>query len=161
MSEQKNQYKILLIEDNRTDAMLICLCLKKIGIPLTIDHCATTDEALLFINDCSNADSKAAAARPHLVVLDLNLPGRGGRAILREIRSTPSFKTVPVIIFSTSSYKDDVLAAYELGANDYITKPADFKTFRSVLEESVLTWLTSAPSPAPSSSPQPLHHHKQ
>lgn len=135
--------KVLLIEDNRTDAMLICLCLKKIGIPLVIDHRATTDEALIYISEHSEPAHTAASSVPNLIVLDLNLPGRGGHAILREIRSTPAFKMVPVIIFSTSSYKEDILTSYELGANDYVTKPADFSTFRTVLETSVLTWLSS------------------
>lgn len=142
MHVQDNNSRILLVEDNRTDAMLICLCLKKLDIPLTIEHCSTTNEAFSFIDNCSRRTEAQNCSVPHLIVLDLNLPGRGGHAILQKIRATSAVTTVPVIIFSTSSYKEDILTSYELGANDYITKPADFKTFQSVLETSVSTWLS-------------------
>lgn len=154
MSAQKNSRRVLLVEDNRTDAMLICLCLQKMDLGIKIDHCTTTDEALLYTSQRSTATIESAEREtieldtevphlPELVVLDLNLPGRGGYAILREIRATPALETVPVIIFSTSSYKEDILAAYDCGANDYITKPADFSSFRTVLQTSVQAWLSS------------------
>ena len=65
----------------------------------------------------------AAAPRPHLVLLDLNLPRKDGRAVLADMKSNPALRRIPVVIFSTSQATQDIERSYELGANSYVSKP--------------------------------------
>lgn len=134
---------VLLVEDNRTDSKFIKLCINKLPIPLQIEHSSTSDEALCYIAACCSGKPPSLPdyALPDLILLDLNLPGQGGHAVLRQIRLRPQLKFTPVVIFSTSFYEEDILACYEMGANSYITKPSDFRSFRTALERAVIYWI--------------------
>jgi CheY-like chemotaxis protein len=75
-------------------------------------------------------------------MLDLNLPRRDGRDVLRELKNDPSLKTIPVIVLTTSRADKDILQSYELNANCYITKPVDFEHFIEVIKTIEKFWLT-------------------
>lgn len=135
---QAKTFTIFLVEDQRIDAKLIKFCIMSLPYSLLIRHAATTDEALQSIRLFCDEDQQPP---PDLILLDLNLPGHGGHAILQQIRSEHKLKFVPVVIFSTSSYDRDVLACYEAGANSYIIKPSQFNAFRVAIERAVTYWL--------------------
>lgn len=139
---QTKNSTILMVEDNRIDAKLIKLCLGRLPLSLAIEHSSTTDEAFDYIAKCCSSNQSMLTV-PGLILLDLNLPGYGGHSILQEIRSKPKLKFVPVVIFSTSSFDEDIRACYEAGANSYIEKPAEFLDFRIVLERAVIYWLNT------------------
>ena len=88
------------------------------------------------------------APRPDIILLDLNLPRKDGREVLAEIKSDPALKTIPVVVLTTSAAEADILRAYELHANCYVTKPVDFEKFLEVVERIDLYWmLTNVPYP--------------
>jgi chemotaxis family two-component system response regulator Rcp1 len=89
----------------------------------------------------------AGAPRPDLILLDLNLPKRDGREVLALIKGDDNLKRIPVVVLTGSRAEEDVLAAYGLQANCYITKPADFDQFVNVVRAVEEFWLTVAKLP--------------
>ncbi len=98
-------------------------------------------EALAFLN---RRDKYANAIRPDLVILDLNLPKRGGLAVLAAIKAGPALRLIPVIIFSTSQLSRDVIRSYELGANCYVCKPGNLTEFFAAMKSIEQFWFGSA-----------------
>jgi CheY-like chemotaxis protein len=77
----------------------------------------------------------ADATRPDLILLDLNLPKRDGREVLKELKTDPDLREIPIVVLTTSSAESDVLASYQLHANAYVTKPVDFERFISAVKQ--------------------------
>jgi two-component system, chemotaxis family, response regulator Rcp1 len=96
-------------------------------------------EALEFLH---REGQYADVPRPDLILLDLNLPRKDGRQVLREIKTDDSFKRIPVVVLTTSKSEVDVLQSYDLHANCYITKPVDFNRFMEVVKSIEDFWLT-------------------
>jgi CheY-like chemotaxis protein len=86
--------------------------------------------------------SHAAAPRPDLILLDLNLPRKDGRDVLAEIKQDPDLRRIPVVVLTTSKAEEDILRTYNLHANCYITKPVDFEKFVSVVKTIDEFWFT-------------------
>ncbi len=136
--------EVLLVEDNRPDARLIEEILLEGRVPKTIRVVEGGDEALAFLR---REGRFVEAPRPSLVVLDLNLPGRDGRDVLREIKSDPALCRIPVVILTTSGAPTDVQQAYDLQANAYIVKPIGLDAFTEVIRTIEAFWLRVAQLP--------------
>jgi CheY-like chemotaxis protein len=92
----------------------------------------------------------AQAPRPDLIMLDLNLPRKDGREVLADIKADAQLKTIPIVVMTTSPTEQDVLRAYQLNANCYISKPVDFDQFLEVVRSIEAFWLyvvTLPPAP--------------
>jgi chemotaxis family two-component system response regulator Rcp1 len=96
-----------------------------------------------------------SAHLPDLVVLDLNLPGRGGHDVLKAMRGNPRLRRLPVIIFSSSSAAEDVRSSYDLGANCYVTKPHGLTRYFEVVRGIEDFWLSTAVLPPADAAPPP------
>jgi len=131
--------ELLLVEDSEPDVRLTkeALCEAKIKNRLWVVEDGV--EALEFLRQQGRF---ADAPRPDLILLDLNLPRKDGRQVLKEIKSDDSLKRIPVVILTTSKSEEDVLRAYDLHANCYITKPVDFNRFMQVVKSVEDFWLT-------------------
>jgi DNA-binding response OmpR family regulator len=126
MSEQT--LHILLIEDDVDDIELLQEAFANNGIAFTMDVLKEGDKIAWYIENYSTV--------PSLIVMDLNLPKASGREIMKMVKDSATFKIVPLIVFSTSSAKDDILYSYSMGASKFITKPATLEGWNST----VLTW---------------------
>lgn len=122
---------ILLVEDSPEDFETTKRAFRRSGLKNPIHRCADGDEALDFL---FRRGSHADAARPGVILLDLNLPGTDGREVLSEIKADPNLKQIPVIVLTTSSDSRDVSACYSAGANSYIQKPVDLDGFMRAIE---------------------------
>ena len=126
---------VLLVEDNPADVELTRLSLEETQLSHILYVTQDGDQALAFLKRHA---PYAAAPRPHLTLLDLNLPRKDGRAVLEEIKKDEGLKDIPVVVLTTSNSERDILSAYKMHANSYITKPADpdqwVELFRSVHE---------------------------
>jgi two-component system, chemotaxis family, response regulator Rcp1 len=131
--------ELLLVEDSEPDVRLTmeALCEAKVKNRLWVVEDGV--EAMAFLR---RQGDHADAPRPDLILLDLNLPRKDGREVLREIKSDDSLKRIPVVILTTSKSEEDVLRAYDLHANCYITKPVDFNRFMEVVKSIEDFWLT-------------------
>ncbi|MCW2958790.1 MAG: response regulator containing a CheY-like receiver domain and a domain, partial [Solirubrobacterales bacterium] len=89
------------------------------------------------------------APTPNVILLDLNMPLKGGREVLKDLQAEPRFRPIPVIVFTTSSSREDIDSSYALGANSYITKPVTFKGLVDVMRDFSRYWLELVELPAP------------
>jgi len=131
--------EVLLIEDSPSDAALTIEALQAGKIGNNLNRVADGVEAMAYLRQ---QGSFAKSPRPDLIMLDLNLPKKDGREVLRELKSDPSLKLIPVIVLTTSRSDKDVLQSYELSANCYITKPVDFQQFIDVVKSIEHFWLS-------------------
>jgi chemotaxis family two-component system response regulator Rcp1 len=123
--------EILLVDDNPADSDLTCLVLSRSARTSRITTVYDGEQAMAFLR---RSGGFADAARPSLVVLDLNLPRKDGRAVLDEIKLSPELRKIPVVIFSTSHARQDIARCYELGANCYLSKPGNLEHFLSAVK---------------------------
>lgn len=121
---------ILLVEDNPGDVRLTIEVLKDAKLCNNIHVVGDGEEALLFLRRQGKYEN---AARPDLILLDLNLPRKDGREVLKDIKADESLKNIPVVVLTTSNAEQDILRSYALHANCYITKPVDLDQFAKVV----------------------------
>lgn len=139
-----NQIDILLVEDNPGDVRLTMEALKEAKLLNTIAHVPDGVEALAYLR---KEGKYSEARRPDLILLDLNLPKKDGREVLAEIKNDPALKRIPVVILTTSRAEQDILKAYNLHANCYITKPVDLDQFVRVAKSIDDFWFTMVKLP--------------
>jgi two-component system, chemotaxis family, response regulator Rcp1 len=138
LSESK-AINILLVEDNEPDVVLTQEAFKEAKVANTLFVVEDGVDAIDFLR---REKKYADMPRPDLILLDLNLPKKDGRAVLDEIKSDPKLASIPVVILTTSTDEQDVLQAYVHHANCYITKPVDFEQFMTVVRSIEGFWLT-------------------
>ena len=144
MSKQAPQ--VLLIDDNPADIELACEASAGGKYRCRIHSEEDGDKALAYLRRVGLGGNDGAV-RPDLILLDLNLPGKDGRRILRELKRDPDLQTIPVIIFSTSQNNHDIVGCYEAGANCYVTKPVSLEEFFSAIWSIEQFWFGSAQLP--------------
>jgi chemotaxis family two-component system response regulator Rcp1 len=133
--------EVLLVEDNPADVHLTTDTLSQNRCPIHVHAVTNGVEALAFLH---HSGQYATACLPDLVILDLNLPGKDGRAVLSEVKSDPILKTIPIVTFSTSQACHDIAHSYELGANGYVNKPGDLHGFIAAVTSMRDFWLAFA-----------------
>jgi CheY-like chemotaxis protein len=127
-----------LVEDNEGDVGLVEEVFEDGRINNNLSVAEDGEEAIQFLNKEGNF---ANAPRPDLILLDLNLPKKDGREVLKEIKEDSSLKLIPVVVLTTSEAEEDILKSYDLYANSYITKPVDFEQFIRVVKSIEDFWL--------------------
>ena len=130
---------ILLVEDNPGDVRLTEEALKEGNLThrLQLNVVPDGEEALLYL---SREGKYVDKQTPDIIFLDLNLPRKGGKEVLFEIKQNPKWKMFPVVILTTSEAEDDILKSYELHANCFITKPVDINQFIEVIKSIENFW---------------------
>lgn len=136
--------EILLVEDNAGDVNLIRQYFAKSKSPTNIYLVETVDLALAFLRKKGKYQD---APDPHLILLDLNLPGRDGRELLAEIKSDDDLRRIPVVVLITSIMPEDFTEAYNLHANCCLIKPLEYKELTEMLSALEVFWFTVATLP--------------
>lgn len=137
---------VLLVEDDPGDVELTREALKEGKIIVNLNVVEDGAKALEYLR---RQGSYQKVLRPDLVLLDLNLPKKDGREVLKEMKSDPNLRTIPVVVLSTSDAEVDILKTYGLGVNCYVTKPVDFDQFIRVVLMIEDFWLTVVKLPTP------------
>ena len=143
--ELMKSIEILLVEDNPADVRLTQEALKEEKLHNNLSIVNDGVEALAFLH---REGKYANAVRPDLILLDLNLPRKDGREVLKEIKSDPNLMAIPVVVLTISEAEKDILITYNLHANCYITKPLDLNQFSKVVKSIQDFWLTIVKLPA-------------
>ena len=130
---------VLLVEDNPGDVRLTREALKEGKVINNLNVVRDGEEALAYLH---REGPYAAAPRPDIILLDLNLPRKDGRGVLAEIKQDEALKRIPVVVLTTSRAEEDILRTYELHANCYIVKPVDLDQFIKVVRSIETFWLT-------------------
>jgi chemotaxis family two-component system response regulator Rcp1 len=134
-----NDVIILLVEDNEGDVRLTREALHEGKVANQLIVARDGVEALAVLR---RTGPHAESPRPHLILLDLNLPRMDGRQVLAEIKQDVDLRRIPVVVLTTSKAEEDIVRTYNLHANCYITKPVDFEKFVSVVRTIDEFWLT-------------------
>lgn len=136
---------VLLVEDNPGDVRLTMEALKEGKM---LNHVSVVGDGVEALSLLRRQGKYEQAARPDVILLDLNLPKKDGREVLAEIKTDPDLRRIPVVILTTSSAEQDILRTYDLHANCYITKPVDLEQFIRVVKLIEDFWLTIVKLPS-------------
>jgi two-component system, chemotaxis family, response regulator Rcp1 len=131
--------EILLVEDNPGDVRLVKEVMKDAKVANSLHVAEDGEEAMAMLR---REGKYSGSVRPDLILLDLNLPGKDGREVLREIKTDDNLRLIPVVVLTTSSAEEDIIKSYSDYANSYITKPINLSQFISVVKSIENFWLT-------------------
>lgn len=130
--------QILLVEDSPTDAMIIGEILAQASVPCMLH---TVEDGLQALQFLRREAEHRAAPRPDLILLDWKLPRKTGPEVLAEIKADEDLRTIPVVVLTSSREQKDVVGAYRLCANSYVTKPVDYGDFAEAVRLIERFWL--------------------
>lgn len=130
---------ILLVEDNRRDAALVQEALKESSVPYVVQHAIDGEAALKILY--------TAEIKPQLVLLDLNLPRKGGLEVLKEIKRDSTLRPIPVVVLTNSRSEDDVVLAYASYCNAYVRKPLGYSDLLVTMDRLSQFWFSCATLP--------------
>lgn len=135
---------IVVVEDSDEDFEATARALQKAGSPRPLVRCRDSRETL----DCLHARGRFSGVAPaELVLLDLNLPGTDGRAVLKAIKADPATAALPVVVLTTSASPDDIGACYRAGASSYVVKSVDYHQFVRTVTALVAYWFGAVSLP--------------
>jgi two-component system response regulator len=135
----RKPFHILLVEDSPADVLLTKEALSDSKLLVELHVVENGMQAMEFLR---HNGPYSEAPTPDLVLLDLNLPLKDGREVLAEVKADPHLRSIPVVVLTTSQAEEDVLRAYGLHANCYITKPVDFESFVNVVRSIQQFWFS-------------------
>ncbi len=138
LTEQRTVVEILLVEDNPGDVRLTREALRDAKVHNHLNVVSDGEEAMAFLR---RRDKHADAPHPDLILLDLNLPRKDGRAVLAELKADENLRRIPVVVLTTSQSEEDILRADNLNANCYGSKPVDLEQFIKVVRSIEDFWV--------------------
>jgi CheY-like chemotaxis protein len=131
--------EVLLVEDSAGDVRLTREAFKDAKVLINLRVAPDGVEAMAYLR---REGAHSNARRPDLILLDLNLPKKDGREVLKEIKESPELQTIPIVILTTSASEADIVRSYQFHANCYITKPVDLEGFLKVVRSIDSFWLS-------------------
>ncbi|MGD1713646.1 response regulator [Dapis sp. BLCC M172] len=137
MNEKNKEINILLAEDNPGDVFIIKEALNQNGSPYKLYQVSDGEEIMKFLHKQENYKN---SVRPHLILLDLNLPKKHGFDVLKEIKQDKELKTIPIVVLTSSKSEKDIIESYSLHASCYLTKPVDLPEFMAVIQSLKEFW---------------------
>src|SRR3954470_3125791 len=144
MHKSADKLFILIAEDDADDRFLFKTALEEKGYKDRIEFVENGIELWKFLEEIEQKEVRQRVY-PSFILLDLNMPKKDGREVLREIKQHPEFKKIPVVVFTTTNSENEVKRCYELGANTYVVKPVSFDSLLKVVEEIRMYWQNAAP----------------
>jgi len=144
-------FLILMAEDDADDRLLVQDAFSESGSSDVVRFVGDGEELVDYLLRRGKFEKPADSPRPDLILLDLNMPKKDGREALQEIRAHTALRRVPVVVFTTSRADTDVAKVYELGANSFITKPAEFEALVNTVSRLTGYWFGTVELPSTSS----------
>ena len=138
---------ILMADDDPDDRFLTQEALKESALTNEIRFVGDGEALLDYLYKRGRYTSAEDAPRPGLILLDLNMPKKDGRDVLREIKNDPGLRQIPIVILTTSKTETDIYHSYDLGANSFITKPSSFDGLVNVMNILGQYWFDIAELP--------------
>lgn len=143
MNDNFEMVDILLAEDSDADAEMTLRALRKSNIGNRVHRVRDGQEALDFLARTGAYAGASPSRHLKLVLLDLKMPKVDGAEVLRQLRANETFRTLPVVVMTSSNEERDISQSYLLGANSYVVKPIDFTQFASTVVEIGLYWIVT------------------
>lgn len=133
---QSERFKVVLVEDNEDDVFVILKAINQASVVVDTEVAEHGDALLRSLNECCD-DGKRL---PNIILLDINMPRLDGFEVIRAVKGDPRFSYLPVLFLTTTSRKEDVQRAFELGASSFFSKPADFDDLVRLMENILIYW---------------------
>ncbi len=146
---------ILMVDDDPDDFYLARQAFKRSGQERDFQLVSDGEELMDYLYRRGEFARLENTPLPCLILLDLNMPRKDGWEVLKEMKQTRNFRQIPIVVFTTSGEKDDILNSYELGASSYITKPAEFDVLVEVMKRLGEYWLNIVRLPTSPRSDSP------
>jgi CheY-like chemotaxis protein len=140
---------ILLADDDADDRMLAQDALKESRLANDLRFVENGEELMDYLRRQGRFADAAASPTPGLILLDLNMPRKDGREALREIKSDPALRHIPIVVLTTSKAEEDIYRTYDLGVNSFITKPVTFDGLVNVMRTLGTYWFEIVELPPP------------
>jgi CheY-like chemotaxis protein len=140
MSNHRHPITILMADDDADDRQLTKEALEEGRLINDVRFVEHGEELLEYLRREGRYAPPVDAPRPGIILLDLNMPRKDGRAVLAEIKQDPEFRTIPVVVLTTSKADEDVYKSYDLGVNSYIVKPVTFEALVDILQTLEKYW---------------------
>ncbi|MFT5833047.1 MAG: CheY-like chemotaxis protein [Cognaticolwellia sp.] len=131
-----NQRPVLLVEDDRVDAMTVKRAIRQIKMHHPLIHAENGEEALEYLNNSSNE-------KPWIILLDLNMPKMNGIEFLQVAKKNDAFKSIPVVVLTTSKEQQDRIETFKFGVAGYMVKPVDYSQFVEMMQAIKMYWSLS------------------
>lgn len=144
----KSAFNILMADDDEDDCLLVRDALAGNRPTLALRFVGNGEDLLDYLHRHGQYRSEETSPKPDLIFLDLNMPRKGGREALKEIKSDKTLRLLPIVVLSTSRDREDVQESYGLGANSFITKPVSFESFCTALQTVVAYWFDTVKLPS-------------
>jgi CheY-like chemotaxis protein len=132
---------LLLVEDDPDDVALFRRAMDKAGVSVELQLAEDGDSAIRLLQSEAESSSAADAPLPWILLLDLKMPKKSGWEVLEWIRRHPALRRMPVVIFTSSRERSDIIRSYELGANSYLVKPVGFDQLKEMVRSMHHYWL--------------------
>jgi CheY-like chemotaxis protein len=132
---------ILMADDDPDDRMLAEEALREARLINQFRTVVDGEELMDYLHGCGAYATPGSAPRPGLILLDLNMPRKDGREALREIKSDPALRHIPIVVLTTSRAEEDILHTYDLGVNSFCTKPVTFEGLVRLMQVMARYWL--------------------
>ena len=142
-----NNIYILVAEDDADDRFLLETAFAENGFKGKLEFVENGVELLEYLRNLNASENNAEHPLPGFILLDLNMPKKDGREVLKEIKEDPRFKKIPVIVFTTTKNENEINRCYELGANTYVVKPVGFDNLVKTIEDIRSYWFSTAQIP--------------
>jgi len=139
---------ILLADDDADDRMMASEALEESRLANDLRCVEDGEELMDYLLRRGKYSQPESAPRPGLILLDLNMPKKDGREALREIKSEPTLRTIPVVVLTTSQAEEDIYRTYDLGVNSFITKPVNFESLVALMKTLGKYWFEIVELPA-------------
>lgn len=140
MSQSQNSIVILVAEDDEDDQIMIKDAWAEARLSNAIYFVKDGEELMDYLRHQGRFSDKCLSPKPGLILLDLNMPRKDGREALKEIKSDPQLRRIPVVALTTSQAEEDILRTYDLGVNSFITKPVSFESLVEILKNLGKYW---------------------
>ena len=137
MNIKNNEINILLAEDNPGDVFIIKKALHQNSLPCKLTQVSDGEEIMKFLYQ---EEKYINSTRPHIILLDLNLPKKHGFDVLKEIKQDQALKFIPIIVLTSSKSEKDIIKSYSLHASCYLTKPVYLPEFMAVMQSLKEFW---------------------
>ncbi|RZV57272.1 MAG: response regulator [Candidatus Brocadia sp. BROELEC01] len=134
MKNTRKPFTILIAEDDPDDRLILKDAFEEAGVHHVIHYVEDGQELMDYLHAQRKHSRPNNASHPAIILLDLNMPRKNGQDALREIKSDPDLKRIPVIIMTTSKRVEDISLVYDLGTNSYVLKPTDFTTLVMIVK---------------------------
>lgn len=153
MTETRSLPIILLADDDADDRLLVKDALQDCDFAGQVHFVEDGEAVVDYLNRRGKFADRRAHPQPSLILLDLNMPKKSGKEVLREIKADANLRHIPIVVFTTSHADTDITAVYELGANSFVAKPTAYQTLVSIMQSLQKYWFDVVQLPSPNAHP--------